>query len=374
MFPHLCRHSVATPHWPLALLLLLSLPVRADDDFKIAGVKPRAANLSAAAISDDGRLVFTGEDDGLLTLSIVKTGGVVKKFNGHWPRGVFATALLRDGKRVVSCGDDNKVIVWDLDAGTSVREMSTGDSIPYVMSCTPDGSLAATGCNDGGIIVWNLDDGRRVTTLRRSSPLCSVLFSPDAKVLAAGYTDGQVVLWDTARWSEKLTLSSPDGASVGALAFSADSRLLATGNQNGAGFIRSVADGAQVSSFAGYAHPKTPPSPPVAPVFPGSTITPDDSGSIVFLCLSPDGGVILSSAQDGTPKFWETKTGRLLGTADWFADTRFYVARYGFTFATAAVTPRRDCIVTFDFNADDYPEYSLAQAWRLSFKPTSGSE
>lgn len=344
-----------------SMLLPASLQLHADEKLEIADFKARAGNMRATAISNDGQLVFTGEDDGLVTLWSVKTGKSVQNLKGH-TREVFAAALLPDGKRGVTCGDDNLVVVWDLATGRRIHEMSTGDAIPLVMSCTADGSLAATGCDDGEIEIWDLADGRRVTTLRRNSPLCGVLFSPDGKVLAAGYLDGHVVLWNTSGgWSQKYILPAVDNASVGALAFSPDSRFLATGNQNGAGFVWKVGDGTQVSSFAGYANPEAAPVPPVAPVFPGSTITPDNRGSIVYLCFSLDGSSLFGSIQDNAPRFWETKTGRFLGTADWYEDTRFYIARYGFTFATAAMTPRRDFIVTMKEN--------LAQVWRVYFVP-----
>jgi WD40 repeat protein len=189
----------------------------------------------------------------------------------------------------------------------------------------------------------------------------ALAFSPDGKTLASSYLDGHVILWNTADWSARRTLPDAARASIGALAFSPDSRLLATGNQCGAGCVWNVADGTPYSSFAGYANPEASPSPPAAPVFPGSVITPDNRESIVFLCFSADGRSLLGSLQDAAPRFWEAKTGRFLGTADWFEDNRFYIARYGFTFATAAINPARKFIVLTKEN--------LAQVWRLSFVP-----
>jgi len=341
-------------------MLLLPRPVRADDSPEIAEFKARAGNITATAISDDGKLLFTGEDDGLVTLWSIATGTNVQNFTGH-ARGVHAVALLPDGRHGATCGDDNLLILWDLPAGKRIREMHTGNSIPLVMSCTRDGALAATGCDDGRIYIWDLATGSRIAALTHPTALCSLLFSPNGKTLAAGYTDGQVILWSTSTWSPSHTLPSADGASVGALTFSPDGRLLATGNQNGAGFVWTVADAAQLSHFAGYANPDLPPNPPAAPVFPGSTVTPDNRNAIVFLCFSPDGSSLLGSIQDNPPRFWETKSGRFLGTGDWFQDTRFYIARFGFTYATAAYTPRRDFIVTLKEN--------LAQVWRLSWVP-----
>jgi WD40 repeat protein len=319
--------------------------------------------MTATAISTNGQLLLTGEDDGLVTLWNVKTTGAssLQNFPGHFPRKVFACALLPGGKRGVTCGDDNMIDLWDLATGKQLRQFTTGNAIPFVMSCTDDGALVAAGCDTGEIPVWNLSTGRRLATLRHNSSLCSLRFSPDGHLLAASYSDGHVILWDTATWSARQTLPTTDHASVGSLAFSPDSRLLATGNQNGAGFIWNAADGAPYSTFAGYANPEATPSPPVAPVFPGSTITPDNRSSIVFLCFNPDSSKLLGSIQDASPRFWDTKTGRFLGTADWFQDNRFYIARFGFTFSTAAVTPARDFIVLMKEN--------LAQVWRCPWTP-----
>jgi WD40 repeat protein len=359
-------NAMSLTRWYLLLLILLTPILRAAEKQLIAEVKAKSGNMTATAISGDAQFILTCEDDGLVLLWNVKTRATLRIFKGH-TGGVFAASFLPDGKRIVTCGDDNRLIVWDLATARPLRQMSTGDSIPLVMSCSPDGAIAATGCNDGQIFIWHLSDGRLITRLRRDSSLCGLLFSPNGRLLAAGYSDGHVVLWDVSTWSQERILPDANAASVGALAFPGDSRLLATGNQNGAGFVWNTADGSRLPMFAGYAHPEATPSPPVAPVFPGSAITPDNRSSIVFLCLSPDSKTILASIQDQVPRLWETKTGRLLGTVDWFEDYRFYIPRYGFTFSTASVTPRRDFIVTTRDGQND----SRAQVWRLSFAPSS---
>ncbi len=357
------------PRWSVAALILATLllagmvSARADDGKELVEYKARAGNMSATAISNDGRLIFTGEDDGLVTLwNIAVTGTSVRNFMGHFPRGVFATAILPGDKRGISCGDDNTVRIWDLVTANCLHVMSTGTNTPLVMACSPDGRRAATGFENGRIAIWDTDTGRRIITLDHGASICGMLYSPDGRILAAGYSDGHVVLWDTHRWLPAITLPDADAASVGALAFSSDSKLLATGNQCGGGFVWNTRDGSLFSSFAGYAHPEVTPAPPVAPVFPGSTITPENRGAIEYLCFSRDNSTLFASIQDETARFWDVKSGKFLGTADYFQDFRFYIARFGFTFSTAATTPDRSTIVTTRENA--------AQVWSFGWTPT----
>jgi WD40 repeat protein len=346
----------------LCTLRCASPDARADDGDPVAEFKARAGNITAQAISADGKFVLTGEDDGLVTLWSVTTGTTAHKYSAH-ERSVLGAALLPDGKRGVTTGDDNHLIVWDLATGKRLHEFGTGISIPLVLATHAD--LAATGCDDGQIILWDLDAGRRLTLLPHHATVCGLTFSRDGRLLAAGYSDGKVILWQSSDWTPARTLDSGDGASTGALAFSPDGKLLATGNQNGAGFIWNVATGAQLTLFAASVHPESTPTPPVAPVFPGSTITSENRGAILYLCFSPDASMLLASSQDNVPYYWDAKTGNLLGTAESLSDTRFYVARYGFPYATAAITPHRDFIVTHH----ETDTSSLAQVWRLDFKP-----
>ena len=76
--------------------------------------------------------------------------------------------------------------------------------------------------------VWSTANGEEQATLRgHAGELGAVAFSPDGRVLASGSEDGVIKLWDSATWQELASLDAHRGG-VRFLAFSPDGALLTT--------------------------------------------------------------------------------------------------------------------------------------------------
>src|SRR5262249_12016964 len=134
-------------------------------------------------------------------------GEVVRTVGAHagWVRDL---TLLPDGTRLVSCGDDMLVKLWDTDSGKLVRTLAGHETRTpqghvtalYTVAVSPDGKHIASGDRHGTVIVWEADTGQVVQKFevpalytydpkqrkRSIGGIRSVKFSNDGKFLAAG--------------------------------------------------------------------------------------------------------------------------------------------------------------------------------------------
>ncbi len=114
----------------------------------------------------------------------------------------------------------------NLPAGASVEAVSV----------SPAGNLIAAICSDHVVRVWSARSGDLMRTLEETSECmyCALAFSPDSRRLASAGNSG-VSVWDLAARKKVATISPPFGGSP-ALAFSPDGKLVATAD--GDGFVR----------------------------------------------------------------------------------------------------------------------------------------
>ena len=257
---------------------------------------------------------------------------------GH-RRAVRAVAFSPDGHWLASGSGDRTVIVWDVtDPARPTRRGALTHQRPgwlvrdgwmeagvNAVGFRPDGRLLACG-SDRSVILWDVTDPTRptqratVTHLRRvsrSGPVKAVGFSPDGRLLATGARDPKNtgILWDVAdpahpvpagtilpmvrSWAEtSLFGGSP---AINAVAFSLDGRLLATGSgdfgvagntggswQRGALVLWDVADAANPVRVA--------------------TLTPDGSagtGQVYAVVFGPHGRSLACAGDAATVDLWD---------------------------------------------------------------------
>ncbi len=211
---------------------------------------------------------------------------------------VYSVNFSPNGKFLASLGDDNTVILLDVDSGLLTRTL-TGhapgvQSVPFPgvqsVAFSPDGKFLASGGNDKTVQLWDVDSGAlRQTLTGHADAIESIAFSPDGKLLASGGGDKTVKLWDAGSGALRQTLTGHAGG-VQSVAFSPDGKCLASGGHDKTVKLWDVEAGAARQSLTGHA------------------------GAVLCVAFSPDGKLLASASWDETVKLWDVNTGAVRRT------------------------------------------------------------
>jgi WD40 repeat protein/serine/threonine protein kinase len=171
----------------------------------------------SAALSPDGRrLVTAGEDGRVLVWSIDPASGADAPplaFLGH-QGPVFAADFSPDGQQIVSVGYDKRVLVWRPDALADVdlkQLVAIGQPLaPQAARAfeghagpvrtarfTADGKFVLSAGDDNTIRIWDITTGKPHAQLRgHSRPVLTCAIAADGNQLLSGGQEGEIKLWD----------------------------------------------------------------------------------------------------------------------------------------------------------------------------------
>ena len=208
--------------------------------------------------------------------------------------------FTRDGKYLVSAGNDKVVRVWDVATGETVRiirgEIGDGPAGKiYAAALSPDnrylavvGYLAGSRENRAAIRLHDFKTGKVLALLKgHTNAIHDLAFSRDGLYLASGSSDKTVRIWDIAQRKELHTLSGHQDR-VYAVGFSPDSRRLVSGSDDDTLQLWDVREGTLIREMRGHQ---------------------DKVKAAVFF---PDGRYVASGSVDKTIRLWNAKTGQFI--------------------------------------------------------------
>jgi WD40 repeat protein len=241
----------------------------------------RSAGLSAVAVGAWG-LVATGHDDGSIRISDVRSSRFVRTIRHTGP--ISALALLPDGRRLASAGEDGAVALWDITTGRRVRALSAQGDPFYTLAAHPDGRwLAAAGA--GEVRVWDPDTGELLPLVfdGDTTGVRAIAVDPAGRWLAMAGDDGLIRVRDSDEGAAVHTLGD-FGPMVTSLAVDPAGRWLASADSMGA----------------------------VRMWDPTGALPPHDlqtaGAGATSLAADPAGKWLAAADVDGTLRIWDTRT------------------------------------------------------------------
>ena len=94
----------------------------------------------------------------------VASGRELRTLAGHTGE-VSAVALTPDGRLAVSASWDDTLKVWDVASGRELRTLAGHTGSVRAVALTPDGRLAVSASGDHTLKVWDVASGRELRTL-----------------------------------------------------------------------------------------------------------------------------------------------------------------------------------------------------------------
>ncbi len=184
------------------------------------------------------RLAVTGAEDGTVWIYDLLMGEWTVTLVGHdsVAQGVVFSV---DGERIVTCGFDKTVRVWDAATGRQLSTVDTSVGICHALDLSPNRQLLAAGGTTGLVEIWELQgtDLRLMRTLAgHDATVAWIAFGPTESHLATSGDLEAVRIWDLAAagGSEWMTVEgrmgvfSPDGTRLAVARSGADVTIIDT--------------------------------------------------------------------------------------------------------------------------------------------------
>jgi len=272
----------------------LSRPIISTENFshleKAAVLDLPSSFILAIAFSPDGRTLVTADRNG--EVIFWEVGTWVERTRLVTPSELGTMSISPDGETIITASAAGEVKGWDWD-GNSLFTFTYGGSV-FDTAFSPAGRYVAVGGDNDTIMILDIDAQEKVTDLTSDHQyITNVVFSPDGSLLLSSYERPENVMktWDTSTWQETLTFSHvTERMDYHDTVFSPHGEYLAVASTQNAIKVLDVNTWQVVKQFVGHTR-----------------------GSY-WLDFSPDGSLLASACDDTTLKLWEVETGRALKT------------------------------------------------------------
>ncbi len=158
-------------------------------------------------LSSNGQRIISTDFEGATTIWDVRTGEVLRKFAGNnaMANASFspdATSLMVSSNIVANSDTSrqNVVTFWDAESGTKLRQVQRSSEHVVIDVAWIDASTMLTGDNDGGVTLWDARAGEELGSISLHSAAANgIAYSAATRKVASGSNDGTLAILDPSR-------------------------------------------------------------------------------------------------------------------------------------------------------------------------------
>ncbi|MDE0466664.1 MAG: WD40 repeat domain-containing protein [Candidatus Poribacteria bacterium] len=205
-------------------------------------------NLHDIKYTPDGNRIAVATDIGIWIYD-AQTGKELALLTGHTGR-VTSLGFPADGRFLASGSSDKTVRLWDIDTGKQTAVFAGHRGGIGAIAVSPDGKTVVSGDTwKGTLILWDTETGEQLErhtlytdnlmrrlqisfdkhrTVPYPNAIGALAFSPDGQIFASGHRDGILRLWDAENGRKLSTLRDHKRGGIDELAFSPDGKTLAS--------------------------------------------------------------------------------------------------------------------------------------------------
>lgn len=212
-----------------------------------------ALGVVASTLSRDGGHMLCADKEGALHLLETATGKIIKSIPSVNVAGIKLLSLSPDGSTAAVYGTDTTLSLWSLQDDKRIAMQAGADGV-RAMAWTRDGKALVTGGEDKCVRVWSTPTAEQAefSTPKELKGVTGIVtaLEPTANAdrLLVASDDGKVRLWSLA---ESKIVREFAIAGVSALASSIDGREFAAGGGDGAVRIWDIETGKQSAELRG---------------------------------------------------------------------------------------------------------------------------
>jgi len=215
----------------------------------VTNLTGHTTSLLCVAFSPDGKLLATGGRDQTVRLWNPQKPQPIAVLTNEFEVG--SVAFARDGRTLAAAGSG--IEFWDLPSRRPVQALESDAGGMSAVAFSPTDHHVATGDANGNVVLW---DGRSRKPLRSFRPhrglVKRVRFSDDGAWLASAGADAGIALYDVRAMERISPVLKGHTAAITGLAFSPDSKTLASGGYDGRTMLWNVASRQLVLTLKGH--------------------------------------------------------------------------------------------------------------------------